>query len=577
MSASLDVVVVGAGFGGLYQLHSLRALGFRVHLFESGTDIGGVWHWNRYPGARVDSPVPVYEYSMEDLWKGWNWSEKFPGWEELQAYFQYVEEKLQLKKDVTFNARVVSANWKEDEQRWVVKTANGLTVNPRFLVLALGFSAKLYIPPFPHLDSYQGICHHTAAWPQSGLKTADFVGKKVAVIGTGASGVQVIQEVGPILGEKGHLTVFQRTPNYCVPMRQTRFTKEMQDKMKELYPTIYKRRLQTHDPHIALLLFTGGYAYSVYPRVWKSATPEERLLYLENLWSKGALEIIPSNYNDLLRNQEANDGVYAFWRDKVRSRLRDPHMQEKLAPLVPPHPFGAQVIALEQRYYDVSNQENVELVDLKEFSIERFTTSGIRTIDGVERGITQIDIRGTSHSIKDKWERGVYINLGMSASGFPNLFFMYGPQAPTGFCNGPTCAVSWSLLVFAIIPCLTLKLSPIILVPLMMKEAQGDWITRCLQHMRTHNFTRIETTQQAELEWEKAVLDAYERVPLMRKARNWWNGGNIPGKVVEPLSYVGGVARYLANCKRKEHNGYEGFSFSGSRRWNESSRVSSKM
>ncbi|KAJ8081014.1 hypothetical protein PM082_017852 [Marasmius tenuissimus] len=554
MSTSLDVLVVGAGFGGLYQLHNLRSQGFNVHLFESGSDIGGVWHWNCYPGARVDSPVPVYEYSMENIWKDWNWTEKFPGREELQAYFGHVEEKLQLKKDITFNARVVSGDWQENERRWVVKTANGLIVKPSFLVLALGFAAKLYVPPFPHLDSYQGTCHHTAVWPQLGLKSTDFVGKKVAVIGTGASGVQVIQEVGPILGDKGHLTVFQRTPNYCVPMRQTKFTKEMQDEMKELYPTIYKRRLQTH----------SGYAESVYPKVWKSATSEERLLHLEQLWSKGTLEIIPSNYNDLLRNQEANDGVYAFWRDKVRRRLRDPYMQDKLAPLTPPHPFGAQRIALEERYYEVFNQGNVELVDLKENSIERFTTSGIRTTDGTERafdivvlatgfdgvtgGITQIDIRGTSSSIKDKWNQGVYTNLGLSASGFPNLFFMYGPQGPTGFCNGPTCA-----------------------------EAQGDWITRCLQHMRTHNLNRVETTQQAELEWKKAVLDTYERVPLMRKARNWWNGGNIPGKVVEPLSYVGGVARYLANCKRREDNGYEGFLFSGSKSWGESSRVSSKM
>ncbi|KAK1227338.1 hypothetical protein PQX77_009660 [Marasmius sp. AFHP31] len=535
-NSNLDVLVVGAGFGGLYQLHNLRKLGYKVHLFESGTDIGGIWYWNCYPGARVDSPIPVYEYSIEDIWKDWNWSERFPGWEELRAYFKHVEEKLQLKKDITFNARVVSADWKESERKWVVKTANDLTVKPRFLVLALGFAAKLYIPPFPHLDSYQGVCHHTAAWPEN-LKATDFAGKKVAVIGTGASAIQVIQEAGPLLGEKGHLTVFQRTPNFCLPMRQMKLSAEVQNRTKELYPTIYKRRFQTY----------GGFIYSVYPKDWNSATPEERILRLEELWAKGSLEIITSNYNDLRRNEEANNAVYAFWRDKVRSRLHDPHMQEKLAPTTPPHPFGAKRAALEETYYEVFNQPNVSLVDMNETPLERFTPKGIRTNDGVERefdiivlatgfdsvtgGITQVDIRGVGgQSIKEKWERGVYTNLGMTASGFPNMFFMYGPQGPTAFANGPSCV-----------------------------EAQGNWIIRCLEHLRTNDFARIEATHEAEVEWREVVLDAYERMRLMKKAKSWWNGGNIPGKVVEPLSYAGGVPRYLAMCSKKEEAGYDGF------------------
>ncbi|KAL0574188.1 hypothetical protein V5O48_007754 [Marasmius crinis-equi] len=582
VSSRLDVLVVGAGFGGLYQLHNLRKLGYNVHLLESGSDIGGIWHWNCYPGARVDSPIPVYEYSMEDLWKDWNWSERFPGWEELRAYFQYVEGKLGLKKDITFHARVVSAEWKEQESRWAVRTANGLVFEPRFLVLAMGFAAKMYTPPFPHLDSFQGICHHTAAWPEK-LKAADFAGKRVAVIGTGASAVQVIQETGPILGEEGHLTVFQRTPNFCLPMRQMKLNAEMQKKMKEVYPTIYRRRFQTYgaayshfELGFVLTNSSGGFIYSVYPKDWNSATPEERILRLEELWAKGSLEILTSNYNDLRRNQEANDAVYAFWRNKVRSRIRDPAMQEKLAPTVPPHPFGAKRAALEETYYEVFNQPNVSLVDLNQTPIERFTPKGIRTADGTEHefdiivlatgfdsvtgGLMQVDIRGVDgKSIKEKWEQGVYTNLGMTAAGFPNMFFLYGPQGPTAFCNGPSCIVS---------VCISPSSGSDWLI--LVQEAQGNWIIRCIEHMRTNRISRIEATHQAEVEWKEVVFDAYERMRLMKQAKSWWNGGNIPGKVVEPLSYAGGVPRYLEMCVKKEEDGYDGFMLSPN-------TVSSKM
>ncbi|KAG7088773.1 hypothetical protein E1B28_012739 [Marasmius oreades] len=531
----LDILVIGAGFGGLYQLHNYRKLGYKVHLLESGSDIGGIWYWNCYPGARVDSPVPVYEYSMEDLWKEWNWTEQFPGWEELRAYFRFVDEKLGLKKDITFNARVVRAEWSEGDH-WTVSTANELVIHSRFLVLALGFAAKRYTPPFPNLDSYQGICHHTSAWPET-FTPAHFAEKRTAVIGTGASGVQIIQEVGPILGEEGHLTVFQRTPNYCLPMRQKKFTVDAQNEAKKIYPTIYKRRYQTY----------GGFIYGAYHKGWSSATPEERILRLEELWAKGSLEIITSNYVDLRRNQEANDAVYAFWRDKVRSRIRDTRLQEKLAPTVPPHPFGAKRAALEETYYEVYNQPNVSLIDVNENPIARFTPQGIVTQDGNEHkfdivvlatgfdsvtgGITQIDIRGTDgRSIKEKWKNGIFTNLGMTAAGFPNMFFVYGPQGPTAFCNGPSCS-----------------------------EMQGDWIIRCIQYMKTHDLTRIEATHEAEIEYKEYVLEAYEAMRLMKEAKSWWNGGNIPGKVVEPLSFAGGLPSYLKRCWEKEQRGYEGF------------------
>ncbi|ESK95689.1 cyclopentanone -monooxygenase [Moniliophthora roreri MCA 2997] len=526
----LDVLIVGAGFGGLYNLHHFRKAGYTVRLFEAGEDIGGIWYWNCYPGARVDSPVPVYEFSMEEVWTDWNWTERFPGWAELRAYFRHVEERLHLKKDITFNARVISAQWDESTKRWTVETQTGIVVHPRFLIFNVGFASKPYIPAsFQGLESYNGICHHTAMWPQEGV---DFRNKKVAVIGTGASGVQTIQEVGPIVA---HLTVFQRTPNITIPMRQRSLDVATQAEMKELYPTIFRHRLRTY----------SGYIYDRYHKEFFSATPEERRLHLEELWAKGSIEFLVSNYRDLRTNQEVNDQVYEFWKKKVRARIRDPKMQEKLAPTIPPHPLGAKRTSLEQTYYEVYNQSNVDLIDMNANPIAEFTTKGIKTADGIEHefdiivlatgfethsGMLQVDIRGSDGlSLADKWKNGFYTNLGMTVANFPNMFFAYGPQGPTAFANGPTCT-----------------------------EVQGDWILKCINYLKSNNFTRIEATHEAEVKWREVVLEAYDRT-LLKKARSWWNGGNIPGKALDPLSYGGGLNVYAQMSQEKADNNYEGF------------------
>ncbi|KAF9259345.1 FAD/NAD(P)-binding domain-containing protein [Marasmius fiardii PR-910] len=437
-----DVLIVGAGFGGVYTLHRLRQLGCSVKVFEAGSGFGGIWFWNCYPGARVDSNVPLYELSIEELWKDWTWSEKFPGYAELREYFHHVDTKLDLKKDIHFNTRVVSAHYDTRIDRWDVKAEDGTVVRPRFLLLCLGFAAKKYIPPFTGLENFQGICHHTAAWPQEGVPLE---GKRVAVIGTGATGVQVIQEVGPIAG---HLTVFQRTPNTALPMAQSKLDKRLQQKRKPLYPTMYRRRLQT---------FTG-YDLNFYPHDLFSVSPEECRLYMEDLWGRGGVHFIASNYQDVIINEDANKVAYDFWKEKVRERLHDPVTQEILAPTVPPHPFGTKRPSLEQTYYEVYNQPNVKLVNLQANPIAEITSDAIITGDGVRHevdvivlatgfdsvtgGITQIDIRGVDGTtIKDKWASGVYTNLGMTTANFPNMFFTYGPQAPTALSNGPTCIV----------------------------------------------------------------------------------------------------------------------------------------
>jgi cation diffusion facilitator CzcD-associated flavoprotein CzcO len=269
-----DAVIVGGGWSGVHTLWSLRQRGYRVRLVEAGSELGGVWHWNCYPGARVDSEAPVYEFSMEELWRDWTWMERFPGWNELQNYFRHMNKKLDLAKDCYFNTRVTSAAWDEDHARWDLKASNGKHLRGKLFILCVGFASKLYIPNVPNMDKFKGPSLHTAAWPQD--QSLDCTDKRVAVIGTGASGVQIIQAIGPIVK---HLTVFQRTPNLCLPMQQRALTVEEQTKNKTNYPEIFKMRPQTF----------GGFHYDFNPKNAFDDTPEARREFYEKQYKKGAL------------------------------------------------------------------------------------------------------------------------------------------------------------------------------------------------------------------------------------------------------------------------------------------------
>ena len=440
-----DVLIVGAGFTGMYHLHQLRRRGYSVKVLEAGGDVGGVWWWNCYPGARVDSEFFIYQFAMEDLWKDFSFTEKFPGRQEIMSYMHYVDQKLDLRRDIVFDTRVASAQFNVDTGRWAVTTESGTTVHALFFLLCTGFASKPSFPMIKGLDMFSGISTHTALWPQSGI---DLKNRRVGVIGTGASGVQVIQEAGP---QASHLTVFLRTPSIAFPMRQRPVDDATQKRVKEeLFPHILRRRMQTF----------SGFHYDLIPKKIVDTTAEERFLQFEELWDKGGFHFYLESYQDVFSDKRANDMLYGFWRDKVRARISDPVRQEILAPMVPIRPLGSvHFPCLEQRYYENFNQPNVRLINLRENPIAEIIPKGVKTQDGTEHeldvlvfatgfdavtgGMKAIDIRGTDGvRIGDKWEKkGLSTYLGLMSAGYPNMFFPFGPHGPTADCNGPTCIV----------------------------------------------------------------------------------------------------------------------------------------
>lgn len=525
----LDVVVVGAGFAGLYQLHRLRALGLRVVLVEAGSDLGGIWHWNCYPGARVDTHVPMYEYSDEEVWRDWYWEERFPDWQALRRYFDHVDDVWDLRRDIRFATRITSGSWDESSHSWTLRTEAGEQLHTRFVVLCTGFAAMPYIPELSGLADFAGACHHTASWPQDGLALD---GLRVGIIGTGASGVQVTQEAAKVAAD---VTVFQRTPMLALPMRQRRLTRKEQEADKAGYPARFALRTQTNT----------GFDYRSIGESTFSVSEVERVAVYERLWDAGGFSFWSGGFTDLVIDERANTAAYEFWRDRVRDRVRDPSVAELLAPTRPPHPFGVKRPSLEQDYYDVFAQSNVSLVDLRSTPVEQVTRSGVRTtarhheldvlvlatgFDAVTGGLTSLQLRGaTGETLGEHWRDGVRTQLGLACSDFPNLLFLYGPQSPSGFCNGPTCA-----------------------------EVQGDWVIALLEHLGQHGITRFEASAEAEAAWREQV-HAIAGMTLFPRADSWYMGANVPGKRREMLNWPGGLQLYLAACRESAAAGYQGF------------------
>ncbi|MEQ9451197.1 MAG: NAD(P)/FAD-dependent oxidoreductase [Pseudomonadales bacterium] len=528
----LDALIVGAGFNGVYQLYRLRQEGYSVRIFDSAAELGGIWHWNSYPGARVDSHVPNYEYSLPQVWKDWNWTERFPSGEELLAYFRHVDQKLDISRDVRFNTRVAAAEFNSEQNHWLIRTEDGHEVRARFFIPCLGFAAKSYTPDLPGLDCFSGPCHHTAQWPRSGV---DFTGKRVGVIGTGASGVQVIQEAAKVAA---HTTVFQRTPMMALPMQQRQYNLKDTAAMKRDYPEIFRRRNDGT---------SSFYDLVPDPRSAMEVSPQERRAVFEEAWQRGGFSFWAGTFSDILYNEESNMEAYRFWRDKTRARVRDPILAEKLAPTEPPYPFGSKRPSLEQGYYELFNQQNVTLADLRDSPISAVVPDGVECageshlldvlvlatgFDAGTGGFSQIDIHGTEGlSLSRAWADGVRTHLGYGVPGFPNMLILYGPQSPTAFCNGPTCA-----------------------------EVQGEWVVSCLNHMRAKGANRIEATNEAASSWVQHMHEM-EEMTLLSRAQSWYMGANVPGKRRELLFHPG-VRIYLEHGRTCAANGYSGFQIS---------------
>jgi len=519
-----DAIIIGAGVTGLYQLYRLRELGISVRLYDDGSGVGGTWFWNRYPGCRFDSESETYAYSFsEELLQEWEWKEHFSGQPENEKYLNYVADKFNLRPNIQLNSRVVSAVYDERENLWEIKLDSGKRARARYLVGAVGILSASYLPNIPGLDSFKGISYHTSRWPK---ETTDFTGKRVAVIGTGATAVQLI----PIIAkEVGHLTVFQRTPNYCAPLRNSLVDPETQRKFKASYPEIFKKCGET----------TAAFRYDFDPRSVFDVSEEERLEQFERLWAKPGFEKWLGNFRDIMTSRKANEVFAEFVRNKIRERVKDPVVAEKLVPKN--HPFGSKRIPLETNYYEAYNRDNVQLVDINETPIERFTPKGIKTsdkeyefdviilatgFDAITGALTRMDIRGEGgQTLKEKWADGPRTYLGMQSAGFPNFFLAIN----NAFCNFPRCA-----------------------------ETIVEWITDCIRYMREKDVARIAPTLQAEDAWVKHANQLVEGSMLV-EANSWFVGANIPGKARAILLYANPAPKFRAKCAEVAAKGYEGF------------------
>jgi len=528
----IDALIVGAGFAGLYQLIHLREKGFNAKVYDMAGQIGGIWYWNCYPGARVDTEAPIYQYSREDLWRDWNYTERFPAWTEIRAYFRYVDEKLGLSKDVRLNTRIEKARWNEQAQRWLVATDKGDVVSTRYLIICTGFASKPNYPQIEGIEKFKGETAHPGRWPQEGV---DFAGKNVGIIGTGSSAVQLTEQAS-LKARK--LTLFQRTPAIALPLQQRSFSVEEQDELKKTYKGLFESRRHTF----------AGFDYQFEDVSWFDLTPEERLDHYQRKWRMGAFYAWLGTFRDLLADERVSNDAYDYWRKRVHARVKNPQTAETLAPEKPPYLFGTKRMPLEQWFYDAFNQDNVELVDLKKNPILRAREDGLETtagfipldmiifgtgFDAVHGGPASIDMVGTNgQSLAEYWNDGFRTALGVASANFPNLFFIYGPQSPAAWTNGPSTA-----------------------------EYQGEWVVACIEYMRDKGFSRIEAKPEAEEFWKKEIVESASATLLPRTA-SWWFGNNLPGREMEPLYYAGGLPRFLELSWASAKNGYRDFTLS---------------
>lgn len=526
-STDSDIVVVGAGFAGMYMIHRARRAGLSIRVFEAGDDVGGTWYWNRYPGARCDIESVEYSYSFDDaLQQEWNWSERYAAQPEILAYAQHVADRFDLRRDITFATRVMAAHYDDDSATWTITTDSDETVTCKFFVMATGCLSSANVPHFPGADSFQGSTYHTGQWPHEGV---DFTGRRVVIIGTGSSAIQSI----PIIAtQAAHLTVMQRTATYSVPARNDSIDPDYVEWVKSHYSEFRaQNRLQT-----------GGFGSRI-RRGDKSVfdDPDDiRRQEFERRWNEGGFAFM-SSYSDFLLNPKANELLADFVREKIASIVSDPETARALAPR---QVIGCKRLCLDTNYYETFNRPNVALVDVSEHPIERITPHGV-VVNGIEYecddivyatgfdamtgSILKVDIRGKNGMrLADAWEAGPVTYLGLSVAGFPNMFMVSGPGSPSVLTN----------MIVSI-------------------EQHVEWITDCITFVLDTGSSTIEAQPDHQMNWVTHV-NSIADMTLYPSCNSWYLGANVPGKprVFMPLI---GFPDYVRRCNDVAANGYEGF------------------
>ena len=523
-----DVVVVGAGFAGMYMLHRLRGQGLSARVYEQGGDVGGTWYWNRYPGARCDVESMQYSYSFSDeLQQEWNWSERYAPQPEILRYANHVADRFKLRSDIQLNTRVDRAEFDESANNWSVSTSDGKTVTANYVVLATGCLSNARMPDIKGLADFKGKVYHTGHWPH---EPVDFTGQRVGVIGTGSSGIQSV----PVIAEQAsHLTVFQRTANFSIPARNAELTAEEREAFRAKYPEI--RRFAREEAR------NGIYTEMPDRGALDDGDNERRSKY-ESRWTRGGLTFMAA-YNNLALDQAANDTAADFVRDKIAEIVRDPETAKLLQPNN--HPIGSKRICIDTEYFATFNRSNVTLVDIKSNPIEQILPNAVRSggkdyevdalvlatgFDAMTGSVAKIDIRGRDgQTLNQKWAEGPKTYLGLMSVGFPNLFIITGPGSPSVLSN----------MIVSI-------------------EQHVDWIADCIAFMRDRNVDTMEAKQDAEDNWV-AHVNEVAHTTLYPQANSWYMGANIPGKPQIFMPYIGGVGVYRQICNDVAAKGYEGF------------------
>ena len=524
-----DAIIIGAGFSGLYQLYLLRdRLKLNCIVLEKGEGVGGTWYWNRYPGARCDTESHAYTYFFSDeIFNEWEWSERYPGHAEIRKYLNFVSEKFDLKKDISFKSEVIKTSYKQNDNKWFLETSDDLFYSSKFLISAVGCISTANIPKIRGLDKFKGSYFHTGNWPKNDV---NFEGKIVGQIGTGSTGIQAV----PVIAETAkHFTVFQRTPNYSVPARNKPLSKDFKEYVKENFNDLRKTVKKT----------PNGHAFLISETLVHEVDEKERLKRYENAWEKGGLQF-RGTFKDIISDKRANDTASEFIKKKIKEIVKNKEYAQILTNF--DHPYAGKRPPIDTNYFETFNRENVHLVDIRNDPIKFIDENGIATgknyynldiivfatgYDAMTGSLIKLNITGENNlKLEDYWNEGPKTYLGLQIPGFPNLFTITGPGSPSVLTNMPTAI-----------------------------EQHVEWVTDCIKYMIDNNYEKICTTDKKSQEWGKEVNEAANKTLLPTVKHSWYLGANIPGKPQVFMPYAGGLPVYKKICDHVKNNNYDGF------------------